>query len=126
MLYYIQEYNIKTKENKPYNLFLFIGEIIMSNEFKKWIEATKKDEENLNTTKTFLKLVLLSTDETMVEHQSEAQLILDYLNSDETEVPRRVEMSVANILKMLSGGVDPENNFELSNLRKSFEKKASK
>ncbi|MGL4760340.1 MAG: hypothetical protein ACRC6T_07555 [Sarcina sp.] len=98
----------------------------MSNEFKNWIESTKKDEESLKTTKTFLKLMLLSTDDAMVEHQSEAQLVLDYLDSDETEVPRRVEISVANILKLLAGGVDPNNSFELSNLRKAFEENASK
>ncbi|WP_297518543.1 hypothetical protein [uncultured Clostridium sp.] len=97
----------------------------MNNEFKNWIQATKKDEESIKTTKTFLKLVLLSTDNTMIEHQSEAQLILDYLDSDELEVPRRVEMSVANILKMLSGGVDANKNFEISNLRKSFNERNS-
>lgn len=98
----------------------------MSNEFKNWISATKNDKEALRNTKTFLKLILLSPEDTMVEHQSEAQLILDYLESDEIEVPRRVEMSVANILKMLSGGSDPNNELELSNLRKAFEEKASK
>ncbi|MGL4452958.1 MAG: hypothetical protein ACRCTZ_17505 [Sarcina sp.] len=98
----------------------------MSNEFKNWISATKNDEESLRNTKVFLKLILLSTEDIMVEHQSEAQLILDYLESDEVEVPRRVEMSVANILKMLAGNSDPNNELELFNLRKAFEEKASK
>lgn len=98
----------------------------MNNEFKNWISATKKDEESLRSLKTFLKLILLSTEDKMIEHQSEAQLILNYLESDEIEVPRRVEMSVVNILKMIAGDSDPNNELELFNIRKAFEEKSSK
>lgn len=99
--------------------------MIMNNEFKNWISATKNDEEALRNTKTFLKLILLSTEDKMVEHQSEAQLILNYLESDEVEVPRRVEMSVVNILKMFAGDSDPNNELDLFNLRKAFEEKSN-
>ena len=98
----------------------------MNNEFKNWISATKNDEESLKVLKTFLKLILLSTEDKMIEHQSEAQLILNYLESDEVEVPRRVEMSVVNILKLIVGDSDPNNEIELFNLRKAFEEKSSK
>ena len=98
----------------------------MNNEFKNWISATKNDEESLRVLKTFLKLILLSTEDEMIEHQSEAQLILNYLESDEVEVPRRVEMSVVNILKLIAGNSDPNNEIELFNLRKAFEEKSSK
>lgn len=98
----------------------------MNNEFKNWISATKNDEESLKVLKTFLKLILLSTEDKMIEHQSEAQLILNYLESDEVEVPRRVEMSVVNILKLIAGDSDPNNEIELFNLRKAFEEKSSK
>ena len=98
----------------------------MNNEFKNWISATKNDEESLKVLKTFLKLILLSTEDKMIEYQSEAQLILNYLESDEVEVPRRVEMSVVNILKLIAGDSDPNNEIELFNLRKAFEEKSSK
>ena len=98
----------------------------MNNEFKNWISATKNDEESLKVLKTFLKLILLSTEDKMIEYQSEAQLILNYLESDEVEVPRRVEMSVVNILKLIAGDSDPNNEIELFNLRKTFEEKSSK
>lgn len=95
----------------------------MTTDFKSWIQATKNDKENLELTKTFLRVLLLSTEDEFVEHYSEIQLLLDYLESDELEVPRRVEMSVANILKLLAGGNDPDRTYELSNLRKMFENK---
>lgn len=95
----------------------------MTTDFKSWIQATKSDKENLELTKTFLRVLLLSTEDEFVEHYSEIQLLLDYLESDELEVPRRVEMSVANILKLLAGGNDPDRTYELSNLRKMFENK---
>ncbi|MGL4739446.1 MAG: hypothetical protein ACRC41_01365 [Sarcina sp.] len=97
----------------------------MSNDFKAWIQATKNDTENLEHTKTFLKALLLMTDDIIVEHYSEIQLILNYLESDETEVSRRVEMSVANLLKVLSGGNDSDNNFSVPNLREMFNNKNS-
>ncbi|MGL5633519.1 MAG: hypothetical protein ACRDDL_00340 [Sarcina sp.] len=97
----------------------------MSNDFKAWIQATKSDKENLEQTKTFLKALLLMTDDIVVEHYSEIQLILNYLESDETEVSRRVEMSVANLLKVLAGGNDPENTFAVPNLREMFTNKNS-
>ena len=95
----------------------------MSNNFKSWIQATKNDTKNLELTKTFLRVLLLSTDNEVVEHYSEITLLLNYLESDETEVSRHVEISTANILKLLAGGIDPENSFQLTNLRNSFKEK---
>lgn len=95
----------------------------MTTDFKSWIQATKSDEKNLELTKTFLRVLLLSTEDEYVEHYSEIQILLNYLESDETEVSRRVEMSVANLLKLLAGGNDPNNNYQLSNLRTMFENK---
>lgn len=95
----------------------------MDSNFKNWIQATKNDEKTLEQTKTFLRAILISTEDECVEHYSEVQIILNYLESDEMEVSRRVEMSVANLLKFLAGGNDPDKLFELSNLRKTFDEK---
>ena len=95
----------------------------MSNDFKSWIQATKNDTKNLELTKTFLRVLLLSTEDEVVEHYSEITLLLNYLESDETEVSRHVEISTANILKLLSGNSDTKNSLELPNIRKSFKEK---
>lgn len=95
----------------------------MNNKFKDWIRATKKDPESLASAKQFLQLLLLSDDENILNICSEIIVILNYLNSDDDTVSLALESSVAALIKLLSGGSDQNNSFDISNMRSIFSNK---
>lgn len=97
----------------------------MNNKFKDWIRATKKDPESLASAKQFLQILLLSDDENVLNICSEIIVILNYLESDDDTVTLAIESSVSSLIKLLASGSDPNNSFDISNMRDIFSNKES-